>query len=119
MFRVYYEELDGDLHPQRVLIQPHIQYEISRHELNAPFERFYDEDFHDDLKVLTITQASLARDSFNDTVFHINIEQVKAELYSTGLNPEHVYSADYLLFMMSDLEEIMQMELRHLFTEYK
>ncbi|WYP24792.1 hypothetical protein NSQ54_10625 [Alkalihalobacillus sp. FSL W8-0930] len=115
MLRVYYEELDGALLPQKVLVRPGIEYGTSKHDVFTPFERFYDDEFHDDLKIITITQAALTRDIFNATTISVDLDQVKKDLYAYSIHPNQLLEADYFLMLMSDIEEVLQMTLHQFF----
>ena len=55
--KVYYEEMDGQLFPQWLLLPATSLHAPLSVQLDAPFERMEAEDFHDDLTVVTVTQA--------------------------------------------------------------
>lgn len=113
---VYYDEIDGELYPERLLLpipadKQHVTYSIE-----APFERFYSEDFHDSIKIATVTQAALRRDPFNANCFSISISQVIRDLKMNNNYTESLNDMDYFIIQMADLEELMQMNVRDRFA---
>lgn len=113
--RVYYDDIDGALHPQWMLVPCNTSEDFATYSLDAPFERFWPEDFHDSMSVVTVSQASLVRDPFRDKDFLINVVQTLEELKANGGNIEFFNESEYFLVRMDDLEEIMQMQIRQFY----
>jgi len=113
--KVYYEDIDGELHPMWILLQASTSEETVSYTIDSPFERFWPEDFHDSMVVITVTQAALHRDPFNEKDFSVSIPQVVKDLTDNKGNLEHLYDADYFLVRLDDLEELLQMNVRTLY----
>ncbi|MFK3937541.1 hypothetical protein ACI2JA_08515 [Alkalihalobacillus sp. NPDC078783] len=109
--KVYYEEIDSQLFPQWLLL-PATSLDTSLTvQIDAPFERMEPEDFHDDLTVVTVTQAALAIRSIDETHFVLHTDQVKNDLET------HIPdSIDYFLIRLEDLEEVLQMSVKPYFS---
>ncbi|NEU29263.1 hypothetical protein GN156_00495 [bacterium LRH843] len=112
--RVYYDDIDGNLNPQWILL-PIQNKETAAYSIDAPFERFWPEDFHDSLAVLTVTQAALLRDQSNLRNFSIFIPRVLEDLTSASSNNSLLHEAEYFLVRLDDLEEVMKMDVRRCF----
>ncbi|MET3508424.1 hypothetical protein [Halalkalibacter oceani] len=113
--RVYYDEIDGELHPQWLLLPANTSEEYATYTVVAPFERFWPEDFHDSMAVITVTQAALVRDPFHEKDFSIHIPRVVEDLASNGGNMESLHNAEYFLVRFDDLEELLQMNVRRFY----
>lgn len=113
---VYYEEIDGLLLPLWLLVPARTVKDYETYSVEAPFERFYPEDFHDDLSLVTITQGALTRCPFIDGQFDIHIPTVKTDLNSNGKPSDSLNSANYFLIRIDDLEELLQYSLRKHFN---
>ncbi|WP_413378744.1 hypothetical protein [Alkalihalobacillus sp. 1P02AB] len=113
---VYYDEIGGQLYPQWMLLPADLSDSYVHYSLNLPYERFYPEEFHDSLAVITVSQASLTKDPFNQQSYSINTEQLKADLLMNGGNLHHLEEADYFLVRFDDLEEVLQMSVRRYYS---
>ncbi|RSL32769.1 hypothetical protein D7Z54_13560 [Salibacterium salarium] len=113
---VYYEEIDGELQPKWVVVEAKQPSEgsIVFYSINQPYDRFYPEDFHDDLFVLSIDIGELLQDPFSNHQFGINIDLVETRLKQNGINPEAIYHAEYFIMLCDDLQEVV-----HLPTYFK
>lgn len=108
--KVYYEELDGELFPQWLLVPATKNSGTLSFNLTSPFERIEAEDFHDELTIVTVTQAALAIRPLDDTHFVLYTDQITSDL------DVHIPDAvDYYLIRLEDLEEILQMSVRPYF----
>lgn len=112
---VYYDEIEGELLPVWLLLPVQNEKEYETYTINAPFERFFQEDFHDAMKLVTVTQAALTRCPFINQQFNIHIPTLKNDLLSQQLSPEQIYHADYFIVRLEDLEELLQMNIREQF----
>ncbi|WYP26821.1 hypothetical protein NSQ54_01510 [Alkalihalobacillus sp. FSL W8-0930] len=109
--KVYYEEMDGQLFPQWLLLPATSLHAPLSVQLDAPFERMEAEDFHDDITVVTVTQAALAIRAIDETHFVLHTDQVKNDLET------HIPdSVDYYLIRLEDLEEVLQMNVKPYFS---
>lgn len=114
---VYYDDIDGELYPQRLLLPIKTDEERVTYSIEAPFERFYPEDFHDSIMLATVTQAAMIRDPFDDKCFSISIPQVISDLKMNSNYTESLNDMDYFIIQMADLEELMQMNVRERFAD--
>ncbi|WP_100406636.1 hypothetical protein [Bacillus solitudinis] len=115
MLSVYYDEIDGGFYPQWMLLPADTGEEYANYSIEAPFERFWPEDFHDSMTVVTVTQASLVRDPFNEKNFSVHIPSVVDDLTKNGGNMEHINDSQYFLVRFDDLEELLQMNVRRFY----
>ncbi|KMK77712.1 hypothetical protein [Alkalihalobacillus pseudalcaliphilus] len=113
---VYYDEMDGELQPQWMLLPADFSGTYATYSLNMPYQRFYMEDFHDDLAIITVTQASLTKDAFYPHGYAIHIEQLRQDLRQNGQSTS-IEHADYFLVRFDDLEDVLQMSVRNQFSE--
>lgn len=113
---VYYDELDGQLYPVWMLLPARTDEEYINYSIEAPFERFYPEDFHDDLKIVTVTQAALTKCPLVEQQFNIHIPAIKQDLISQDIPVDTIYNADYFLVRMDDLEEVLQFNIKNGFA---
>lgn len=104
---VYYDEIDGKLHPQWLLLPVVTDKQYVTYSIEAPFQRFYSEDFHESLKLITVTQAALVKDPFNPNCFSVHMPQIINDLDVTPIG--NLDEADFFIVQMSDLEEVLQM----------
>ncbi|WP_062052406.1 hypothetical protein [Bacillus sp. JCM 19034] len=114
---VYYDEIDGLLNPQwmLMLIPCNTSEEYITVAVDAPFERFWPEDFHDALSVTTVTQAALTKDPFNNKQFSVHIPTVLSDLKYQNKSMD-IDSIDYFLVRLDDLEELLLMNVRSFFS---
>lgn len=110
MLRVYYDEIDGQLNPQWMLVQTKTDSDYVSYTIDSPFERFYQEDFHDEMSIITIAAGSLTRDPFKDRQFSVHIPTVKIDLEYNKLSSNSIYNTDYFLIRIDDLEELLQFD---------
>lgn len=113
---VYYDEMDGQLLPMWMLLPVRTGKEYETYSINAPFERFYPEDFNETMKIITVTQGALTRCPFVEQQFDIHIPTVKQDLLSQRIPPDSIYEADYFLVRMDDLEEVLQFNIKNGFA---
>lgn len=113
---VYYEEIDGLLLPLWLLVPARTVKDYETYSVEAPFERFYPEDFHDELAIVTITQGALTRCPFIEHQFDIHIPTVKTDLQFSGKPSDVLDSAKFFLIRIDDLEELLQFSLRKHFN---
>ncbi|SFP09278.1 hypothetical protein [Salibacterium halotolerans] len=113
---VYFDEIDGDLHAKWVLLEARVPEDEHTvyYSTNQDVERFYPEDFHDDLKALSISMNELVNDFFDDHRFGININLVKKRLHKSKLSTENIYELDYFILLCDDLEELAEINLPNL-----
>lgn len=111
---VYYDEIDGQFYPMWMLLPTRTDEEYVNYSVEAPFERFYPEDFGE-LKIVTVTQAALTRSPFVKQQFHIHIPTVQSDLCNLGMDINAINDADYFLVRMDDLEELLQFDVRKFF----
>lgn len=116
--KVYYEEIDGEIRPMWMLLPARTEKEYETYTINAPFERFYPEDFYDSLKIITVTQAAMTRNPYVDQQIQIHIPTVQSDLCKQGIYQNAIYDADYFLVRMDDLEEVLQFDIRNVFHLY-
>ncbi|MDQ0207465.1 hypothetical protein [Alkalicoccobacillus murimartini] len=109
--KVYYEELDGNLLPQWLLLPAPNTFGSLTVNLSAPFERMEAEDFHDELTIVTITQAALAIRPADQNQFILHTDQA-----SKDLEVSMPADIDYYLIRLEDLEEVLQMNVRSFFN---
>ncbi|WP_062049255.1 hypothetical protein [Bacillus sp. JCM 19034] len=107
---VYYDEIDGQLHPKWLLATAFLQDEYANYSVEAPFERFHPEDFHDSMSIITVSQGALLRDPFCLTRFSIHIPTVIHDAVSNGSNIHFNFS--HFLILIDELEELLQMNVR-------
>ncbi|MEC2073201.1 hypothetical protein [Alkalihalophilus marmarensis] len=106
--KVYYDEIDGELQPKWVMLPwSEAEHHVRTYSVEAPFERFYQEDFHDDLKLVSVTQGALTQCPFIDHQFDINLQQVQRDLIRQDHDPEAVYETNYYVVLVDDLEELL------------
>lgn len=109
--RVYYDELDGKLYPKLILLpnQPVYQQKLHnlQYTLQSPFERMHQEDFHDDLKIISVSQGALKQSLEATYQFHLNLEQLKKDLEHMHHDPDAVYETDYFSVLVDELEELL------------
>ncbi|TSB47155.1 hypothetical protein [Alkalicoccobacillus porphyridii] len=115
MLNVYFDELDGILNPQWMLITTKTDEEYMSVTIDSPFERFYQEDFHDEMAIITVTSGAMTRDPFKDRQFSIHIPTVKIDMTSNDIHPDNIYQADYFLIRLEDLEELLQFDVSKYF----
>ncbi|OLS34187.1 hypothetical protein BTR22_19045 [Alkalihalophilus pseudofirmus] len=113
--KVYYEDIDGELHPIWFLLKIDTSERFARYTVDAPFERFWPEDFHDSMSVITVAQAALVRDPFDSKIFSINLNQVIEDLEAQQANASQLHEASYFLVRIDDLEELLQLSVRELY----
>ncbi|TWI53989.1 hypothetical protein [Halalkalibacter nanhaiisediminis] len=107
--KIFYEELDGMLSPKLVLL-PNILNEDSTmltYSVEIPFERFYQEDFHDDLRIISVSQAALQPCPFYDHQFHMNIHQIRLDIEKQGHDPRSIEETEYFSCLVDDLQELL------------
>lgn len=115
-FKIYYDDIDGELYPKWVLLpngttdNGFITYNIE-----SPFERFYQEDFHNELKLITVSQGSLTTNPFLRNQFNVNLEQLTLDLAKQGIPGDAIYETDYFIVLVDDLEELLQYDVRNFF----
>lgn len=109
--KVYYEEIDGHLFPQWLLLPATSHSSSLSVQLDAPFERMEAEDFHDELTIVTVTQAALAIRPVDETHFVLHTDQIRNDLEVQM--PE---SVDYYLIRLDDLEEVLHMNIKPYFS---
>jgi hypothetical protein len=114
--KVYYENIDGEVNPIWMLLKANTSEDYVTYTVDAPFERFWPEDFHDSMAVITVTQAALNLDLFNEKEFSVNIPQVISDLTDNRDKMEYLHEADFFLVRFDDLEELLQMNVRRLYT---
>lgn len=99
-----------------MLLPARTEKEYELYSVSAPFEKFYPEDFHDELAVVTVTQGAITRCPFVAGQFDIHIPTVKNDLEAKGQHEDNIYNADYFLVRIEDLEEVLQMNVRLCFS---
>ncbi|ARK28738.1 hypothetical protein [Halalkalibacter krulwichiae] len=104
--KIYYDDIDGELIPKLAML-PRQADELLSYSVEGPYERFYQEDFHDDLKLLSVSQGALTSCPFHDHQFDINLEQLKRDLERLEHDPEAVYETDYYVVLVDDLQELL------------
>lgn len=107
--------MDGKLYPMWMLLPVRTENEYETYTIDAPFERFYPEDFSDTLKIVTVTQAAITRCPFVEQQFDIHIPTVQKDLLAQEKSADEIYDADYFLVRMDDLEEVLQFDIRESF----
>lgn len=115
MLRVYYDEIDGQLNPQWMLVRSNTNSDYVSYTIDSPFERFYQEDFHDEMSIITITSSALTRDPFKDRQFSIHLSTVRKDMEFAELHPDNIYEADYFLIRIDDLEELLHFDVSRYF----
>lgn len=109
--RVYYEESDGQLQPKLVLLPNYVHSNETDNEfsyiIEGPFERFHQEDFHDDLKTISLSLGVLKLSMLSELMFTIDIQQLQADLAHMSYDPDVVYEADYFIVLVDDLQELL------------
>lgn len=116
-YKVYYNDIDGELQPMWMILPANVADQSAFYSLNAPFERFYPEDFYDEMKSISISQGELLRSPTDPYAFGISHDLVKRFLMNNGQSPELLYEVDYFIVRIVDLEELMQMDVRRIFLE--
>ncbi|MCM2677739.1 hypothetical protein [Alkalicoccobacillus plakortidis] len=116
MLRVYYDEIDGQINPQWMLVSAITNDEYVSYTIDSPFERFYQEDFHDEMSIVTVNSAALTRDPFKDRQFSVHIPSVKKDMEFAKLHPDNIYEADFYLIRVADLEELLQFDVSKYFV---
>lgn len=116
--KVFYDDIDGKLYPKLVLLPISKENEFFLYNLESPFERFYQEDFHDDLMLITVSQGALKQNPFLDNGINIDTEQLKTDLLNQEYDPEAIFHADYFVILIDDLEELLQFEIRRHFHKH-
>lgn len=114
-FHVYYEDIDGQLQPQWLLVPAFASEEAPSYSLTAPFERFYPEDFNDHHMILSVSQGALMKNPAASSHFSIHLPTVQRDLTVNGHPAQAIYGADFFLIRMEDLEEVLQMDVRGCF----
>ena len=109
--RVYYEEIDDELFPMWILLPVHTNNEYESYTIEAPFERFFPEDFHDELINITVSLGALTKGATTNQ-FSIHIPTVRRDLISGNHQAEMIDEADNFLIRMVDLEELLQFDVR-------
>lgn len=109
---VYYDEIDGKLYPKWLLATAVMQDEYANYSVEAPFERFYLEDFHDSMSFITVSQGALVRDPFSLTRFSIHIPSVINDAISIGHDMHSIYNVGHFLISIDEIEELLQMNVR-------
>ncbi|GAE31912.1 hypothetical protein [Halalkalibacter hemicellulosilyticus] len=109
---VYYNEIDGHLYPQWLLLNATMKKEFVSYSINPPFERFHSEDFHDSMSILSVSQGALLRDPVDRTRFSIHIPTVVNDAINNGSNINSIYNASHFLIQIEELEEFLQMNVR-------
>lgn len=110
--KVYYDEIDGELYPKLVLL-PNILNQDSfllTYSVESPFERFYQEDFHDELILISVSQGALTSCPFYEHQFDINVERLRMDLERQGYYPEAIYETDYFTVLVDDLQELLDFD---------
>ncbi|MBP3951165.1 hypothetical protein [Bacillus suaedae] len=107
--RVYFDEIDGALHPKTVLLPNMLkeEQELTSYTLQSPFERFYPEDYHDELKVVSVSQGALRQCPFYEHQFDLDVEQLKKDIARMQHDPDAIYETDYFAVMVDDLQELL------------
>ncbi len=107
--KIYYDELDGLLSPKLVLLPNILNQDsaILTYSIDIPFERFYQEDFHDDLRIVSISQGALKPCPFYEHQFHIDTNQLKIDLHHQGYDPNAIETSDYFTCLVDDLQELL------------
>ncbi|WP_100406226.1 hypothetical protein [Bacillus solitudinis] len=106
--KIYYDEIDGELYPKWMMLPRYdAEHEARTYSIEGPFERFSVEDFHDDLKLLSVTQGALKQCPFHDHQFDIDLEQLKRDLQRQEHDPEAVYETEYYMVLVDDLQELL------------
>ena len=114
-FKVYYDDVDGVLHPVWALLESNFEDDFVYYSLNAPFERFFPEDFYDDMQSITVTQGDLVRCPVENFSFGISIPMLKRYLQKNHQDPNLVYDVEFFIVRFDDLEELMQFNVRGIF----
>lgn len=108
-FKIYYDEIDGNLHPKWGLLPNFLQEECKEviYSVESPFERFSQEDFNDEMKLVTVSQGALTACPLYNHQFKINIEQLIRDLTRQNHHIDSIYSIDYFVILVDDLEELL------------
>ncbi|MFA9459165.1 hypothetical protein ACERJO_20800 [Halalkalibacter sp. AB-rgal2] len=109
---VYYNEIDGHLHPQWLLMNASMENEYVSYSISPPFERFHSEDFHDSMSILSVSQGAMVRDPVDRTRFSIHIPTVVNDAVNSGSNINSIYNSSLFLIQIEELEEFLQMNVR-------
>ena len=106
--KVYYDEIDGELIPKWVMM-PRIKEKgaVQLFSVESPYARFYQEDFHDELRLISVSQGALKQCPYHDHQFHIDIEQLQNDLLRQDHDPEAVFETDYFVALVDDLQELL------------
>ncbi|GAF64301.1 hypothetical protein BTS2_1193 [Bacillus sp. TS-2] len=114
---IYYDEIDGHLYPQWLLLPADFTHSYCTYTLSMPYERFFQEDFHESLAFITVPQGCLTRSSQQPTHYSINIEQLKKDILSRYSDSnQSLDTIQYFLITIDDLEEILQFNVRKIIT---
>lgn len=108
---VYYDEIDGLLLPQWILLPIRTNHQYVTYTVEAPFERFFPEDFHDELPIITVTQGALTKGT-NPYQFNIHLPSVQNDLARMNHFEQTMNESGYFLVRIEDLEEVLQFEVR-------
>lgn len=113
---VYYDEIEGKLYPKLLLVPAEMDKQYATYSIEAPFCRFYSEDFNESVKIISVSQGALTRDPFNPSCFSIFIPQVIKDLSIYNDDMSLLNDADYFMIQMEDLEEVMKMIVKKKFA---
>ncbi|OIJ12701.1 hypothetical protein BKP37_12945 [Anaerobacillus alkalilacustris] len=114
-FKVYYDEIDGELRPMWLILPVNIDGAFSYYSLQAPFERFYPEEFYGDMKNVTVSQGELVRCVDDPYSFGISLDLLTNYLTKNGYPLEVIHEADNFIVRFDDLEELLQFDVRGIF----
>ncbi|WP_247104875.1 hypothetical protein [Halalkalibacter sp. APA_J-10(15)] len=89
---------------------------MTTYKVDGPFERIFQDDFHNDLKTISVSLGALKRCPMFDNQFEIDIEQVKKDLWRMSHDPEAVYETDYFAILVDDLQELFAFDVTTRFT---
>ncbi|UOE96041.1 hypothetical protein [Alkalihalobacillus sp. LMS39] len=112
--RVYFDDSNGILQPLWLLVPVRFSKEYEEYILEGPVDRFFSEDFHDCLSFVSVTQAALLKGP-EPSQFKIHIPTVVDDLNLKGRCGELIGQADYFLIMISDLEEVLHMNMERVY----
>ncbi|WP_017727089.1 hypothetical protein [Halalkalibacterium ligniniphilum] len=116
MIKVFYEELNGVLHPKWVILENRLASgdSLIHYQIEGPFERFSEEDFELDRPYVSVSQGALTVTS--PKVVSINIQQLHMDLLKQGLNPNSIYEAAAFVLLVDDLQELLSFDVRKYLT---
>lgn len=111
---VYYEEIDGRYDPKWVIIVANTHEDVPYYSLNTPFEKIRTENMY--METMTLSIEDLVINPEKEKCFGVLVHKYKERMEKQGIDPDFFNDIEYFIIQCDDLQEVMNMDLRDIFS---